>query len=66
MFTVAEIQIMCDEILMDGHGVTAQKLHALPEEEIIKLYIACIERTNNHACHRTEPESGSCASGYAR
>ena len=39
MFTVAEIEIMCDEIVMAGHGVAAQELHALPEEEIIKLYI---------------------------
>ena len=38
MFTVAEIEIMCDEILMAGHGLTAQELHALPEKEIIKLY----------------------------
>lgn len=41
MFTVAEIEIMCDEILMDGHGMTAQELHALPEKEIIKLYNTC-------------------------
>lgn len=41
MFTVAEIEIMCDEILMDGHGLTAQELYALPEKEIIKLYTAC-------------------------
>lgn len=40
MFTVAEIEIMCDEILMAGHGLTAQELHALPEKEIIKLYTA--------------------------
>lgn len=41
MFTVAEIEIMCDEILMAGHGLTAQELHALPEKEIIKLYSMC-------------------------
>lgn len=39
MFTVAEIEIMCDEILMGGHGLTAQELHALPENEIINLYL---------------------------
>ena len=41
MFTVAEMEIMCDEILMAGHGLSAQELHALPENEIIKLYTAC-------------------------
>ena len=40
MFSVAEMEIMCDEILMAGHGLTAQELHALPENEIIKLYMA--------------------------
>lgn len=40
MFTVAEIEIMCDEILMAGHGLTAQELHALPEKDIIQLYMA--------------------------
>ena len=34
MFTVAEIEIMCDEILMAGHGMTAQVIHALPERLI--------------------------------
>ena len=41
MFTVAEMEIMYDEILMAGHGLTAQELHALPEHEIIKLYTDC-------------------------
>ena len=41
MFSVAEMEIMCDEILMAGHGLTAQELHALPENEIIKLYTVC-------------------------
>ena len=41
MFTVAEMEIMCDEILMAGHGLSAQELHALLENEIIKLYTAC-------------------------
>lgn len=41
MFTVAEIEIMCDEILMVGHGIAAPELHALPENEILKLYTAC-------------------------
>ena len=40
MFSVAEMEIMCDEIRMAGHGLTAQELHALPEHEIIKLYMA--------------------------
>ena len=40
MFTVAEMEIMCDEILMAGHGLSAQELYALPENEIIKLYMA--------------------------
>jgi hypothetical protein len=40
MFSVAEMEIMCDEILMAGHGLTAQELHALPENEIIKMYMA--------------------------
>lgn len=39
MFTVAEMEIMRDEILMAGHGLTAQELHALSEKEIIKLYL---------------------------
>lgn len=38
MFTVAEIEIICDEILMAGYGLTAHELHALPEDEIIQLY----------------------------
>lgn len=41
MFSVAEIEIMCDEILMAGHGMTVQELLALPEKEIIKLYNTC-------------------------
>ena len=41
MFSVAEIEIMCDEILRARHGLTTQELHALPENEIIKLYTAC-------------------------
>ena len=40
MFSVAEMEIMCDEIRMAGHGLTAQELHALPEKEIIRLYMA--------------------------
>jgi len=39
MFSVAEMEIMFDEILMAGRGLTAQELHALPEKEIIKLYM---------------------------
>ena len=41
MFNVAEMELMCDEILMAGYRLTAQELHALPEKEIIKLYTAC-------------------------
>ena len=40
MFSVAEMEIMYDEILMAGHGLTEQELHDLPENEIIKLYMA--------------------------
>lgn len=41
MFTVAEMEIMCDEILRNGHGMTALELHALSEQEIIRLYNTC-------------------------
>ena len=44
MFTVAEIEIMCDEILRNGHGMAALELHALSEQEIIRLYNECNER----------------------